>query len=193
MVTSRVIDDLRHTFSRRETDEALAYFYFSRHDASRNSALAAVYSLLCQLSTSFAGDLLQKPLVELYERQVKLGLAVDRPARDDCERLLRLFVQDYPQTTLVIGALDECSADSRADFVKLLDELVADACRGPVKVFVSSRLDEDIRQRFAAGPNVGIRATENGADIARFVKAEIDRHPHWRKTLPDALQRSGGM
>ncbi len=133
---------------------------------------------------------------------MKLGLAADRPARGDCERLLRQFVQGYPQTTLVVDALDECSADSRTKFVALLDELVAASCCGPVKVFVSSRLDDDIRQRFASGPNVGIRATENGGDVARFVEAEIERHPHWRKKLPDALkleivaaltERSDGM
>jgi hypothetical protein len=74
----------------------------------------------------------------------------------------------------VLDALDECSGDSRMELVDLLHQLLSVAAR-PVKVFGPGRFDRDIRDRLHSGPNVGVRATDNRDDIARFVATEFDR------------------
>jgi hypothetical protein len=186
-VTSRVIDELLDVFGRRPNGEMLAYFYFNRNDAQRHNAEAALYSLVRQLSKAPHANELQQPLLDLYAQHEKRGLAAQRPPRGDCERLLFDFVDAYPQTTLVLDALDECSADDRMELVALLDKLVRVAVR-PVKVFVSSRLDRDIRERFASGPNFGIHATDNRDDIALFLAAEIERRPQWANRVPKRVQ-----
>jgi hypothetical protein len=59
-----------------------------------------------QLSTTPQGHAPQQPLLELYRQHRARGLAAARPRRADCERLLFRFVDAYPQTTLVLDALD---------------------------------------------------------------------------------------
>lgn len=70
----------------------------------------------------------------------------------------------FPHTTIVLDALDECEPSTRE---ALLDSLVAvpSATTAPVKVFVTSRDDADLRRRFAARPDVYMR----DGDIARCV------------------------
>jgi hypothetical protein len=73
------------------------------------------------------------------------------------------------------------------ELVALLDALARTAAR-PVKLFISSRLDRDMRERFAGGPTVAVGASDNSDDIARFVAAEMDKRQHWARRLPDGLR-----
>lgn len=84
----------------------------------------------------------------------------------------------YPQVTLIVDALDECDKKTRAQFVNVLDNLVLKSPR-PVKVFISSRPDRDIKSRFEGGPNVEIRATDNQDDIEKFIHHEIYSSPQY--------------
>lgn len=92
---------------------------------------------------------------------------------EDSQTLLADLLQIYPQVTLVVDALDECDRDTRSTFIKTLDTLVENSSK-PVKIFISSRRDRDIKHRFENGPNVGINATDNQNDIAIFVDHEIN-------------------
>ena len=53
-----------------------------------------------------------------------------------------------------------------------LDDIIQNSL-GLIKVFISSRDDNDIVCRLAETPNVIIRAADNGKDIERFVKVEV--------------------
>jgi hypothetical protein len=55
-------------------------------------------------------------------------------------------------------------------FVNFLEDLTRSAAK-PVKVFISSWLNGDIKERLESGPNVAITATENEDDIAQYVEA----------------------
>ncbi len=69
-----------------------------------------------------------------------------------------------------------------------MPEVLARYAAKPHKIFTSSRLDLDIVECLASGPNVEIQATDNEEGIAMFVKAEIASRPPWQQQLPDQLQ-----
>jgi hypothetical protein len=104
----------------------------------------------------------------------------------DCKSLLLDLVNTYPRTTLVLDALDECEKHERLELIAILDHVLAEALN-PVKIFISSRPDGDIKEKLKDRANIGINATDNQDDISRFVNSEIIKHTGWRK-LPAQLQ-----
>lgn len=102
--------------------------------------------------------------------------------------MLADLFQLYPQTTLVLDALDECDKDTRLRFINILDKLIAESSK-PVKILISSRRDRDIEHRFKDGPNLEIRAIDNQEDIAMFVKDEITAgEKFWQHEISFELQ-----
>jgi hypothetical protein len=188
-VVSRVIDHILEELAGGPNDEAFAYFYFNRNDSSRHSPPAALCSLVRQLSVSVNDRALPHALAQLYrsKKQQQRELAEDCLHEADAAQLLRQLAEVFPQTTLVLDALDECDAETRLSLVKLLDELVHSAGR-PVKIFISSRLDQDIRQRYESGPNVAIRAVDNQDDISRYVEAKMADRPDWSGKMSSGLR-----
>jgi hypothetical protein len=126
-------------------------------------------------------------LVKLYKSKLSRGLASEMINDEAATQLLREFVDSFPQTTLVLDALDECEEAVRMELVDSLENLALSATK-PVKVFISSRLEQDIAERFKDGPNVAITATDNKNDIAVFVAAEIARRPLWRQKVSKQLR-----
>lgn len=137
-----------------------------------------------QLSTTFrAEDSIQKRLKEYYNQ---CRLKATRLTMGDCESLLLDLVNTYPRTTLVLDALDECEKHKRLELIAILDHVLAQALN-PVKIFISSRPDGDIKERLRDRANIGINASDNQDDISRFVNSEIIKHRKW-KDMPAELQ-----
>jgi hypothetical protein len=187
-VVSRVIDDISEQLQNQPNNEGYAYFYFNRNDASRQHPSAALCSLVRQLALSPDGEAVQQALMLLYKEKHKRAFAAECLHDGDAEQLLRQFLDAYPQTTFVFDALDECDAQTRMSFVSMLEGLACNAAK-PVKIFISSRLDSDIAERFKTGPNVAITATDNADDIARYVEAELVKRRQWTEKLSDDLQK----
>jgi len=83
----------------------------------------------------------------------------------------------YPQTTIIIDALDELDLDYESMHRHLLLELSNDAvlqCDSLVKIFVASRDDQDIVMEFEKVPNLFIKATDNMKDIERYILREFE-------------------
>ena len=56
--------------------------------------------------------------------------------------------------------------------MKALDSLLHDA-KMPVKIFIASRPDEDIRNRFSSRPNIVIEERDNQDDIEKYIKQRL--------------------
>lgn len=120
----------------------------------------------------------------------------------ESQTILADLFQIYPQTTLVVDALDECDPETRSNFMNVLDRLIAESSK-PVKILISSRRDRDIKHRFEDGPNLEIRAIDNQDDITMFVNHEITAsESFWQDDIGSELkelicntlvQKSGGM
>lgn len=74
-------------------------------------------------------------------------------------------------------------------------------CERPIKVFIASRPDQDIKTRYSSLSNVEIHAKDNQSDIEKYVNAEINRPRVWGPISPALrdhvvavlLERSQGM
>ena len=97
-----------------------------------------------------------------------------------CRQLILESVNLYPKTTLVVDALDECEPESRWQLVRMIEDLLLQSER-PLKVFISSRPDGDIRDCFLSRPSIQIQATDNQHDIEKFVNEQIDKPRQWGK------------
>lgn len=97
---------------------------------------------------------------------------------DDCQKFLLDFINAYPQTTLVLDALDECKVQNRFKLMDVLDYLLAEAS-SPLKILISSRPDLDIKKRLKDRTNIQIQAQDNQEDITKFVNERISSHSSW--------------
>ena len=86
----------------------------------------------------------------------------------------------YPRTTLVLDALGECDPGSYDCLVETIEFLLSNS-KSSFKVFISSRLDVDIRDRFFSRPNIEIQAIDNQEDVKKFVNEKIVKYRRWNK------------
>ena len=118
----------------------------------------------------------------------------------DCHKIILELVSDYPRTTLVIDALDECEKEQRLELVKILDDLL-DKSYNPLRVFISSRPDGGIKEILGDRVTLEVNAENNSDDIAKYVDNEIEKHRRWKTISPEfretirntLLQKSKGM
>ena len=120
-----------------------------------------------------------------YEKELKDGKDHGSPRRltfEECADFIMELATDHP-VTIVIDALDECreikhqaSQGSHTDRQDLLDRLeeMMGAKPGNVKVFLSSRGDDDIHHRLKGYPTIKLDALKNGNDIKKFIESEVD-------------------
>ncbi|KAH7160654.1 hypothetical protein EDB81DRAFT_782712 [Dactylonectria macrodidyma] len=197
-LTSKIIDHTQARLEKTPNQEGFAYFYCNRNEEERRRPLSVLRSYVRQLSTTIQNPRHMRKQLQQFcsEARLKgsdLGLEV-------CKDQLLESVNLYSQTTIVLDALDECDPASRWQLVGMIQDLISKSER-PLKVFISSRSEDDIKRHFASRPTVEIQATDNQGDIEKFVNAEIDRPRQWgpispslRRDIVETLfQRSQGM
>lgn len=165
------------------------YFYCQRNSAEpeRSNPEAILGSLVRQMSCLRPGGALLQPVLELYDARKKEGFAAGSLSSDECTALILEMTKDRLMTTIVIDALDECDPDKRDVLLEALSRIVTDST-GLVKLFISSRDDQDIVLHLGKGPNLKIQASHNQSDIARYVNNEVDKVIHsskWRSSKVD--------
>ena len=82
----------------------------------------------------------------------------------------------------MIDALDECDPAKRDKLLDALEDILEEA-PSLVKIFVSSRNDQDIVSQLRHYPNLAIDSDRNGGDITEFVRTETNRLIEKRKLL----------
>ncbi|KAK3304914.1 uncharacterized protein B0T15DRAFT_371683, partial [Chaetomium strumarium] len=74
---------------------------------------------------------------------------------------------------IVIDALDECNPATRRQFLNAIESILRDSS-SLVKIFVSSRDDQDIVYKLQEYPNLELSSDRNQDDIAKFVESETN-------------------
>lgn len=92
---------------------------------------------------------------------------------DECRDLIIQLLPSYPQSNIIIDALDECDKETRSKLLSVLATIIASK-PNLVKIFISSRDNDDIVLRLNKVPTIRISSKNNSRDIARFVQSEID-------------------
>ena len=178
-------------------NEGFAFFYCSRNERERREPLSVLQSYIRQLSAAGSSGYMRKQLEDLCWKSRLRGSDLNF---ETCREQLLESVNLYEKTTLVLDALDECEPDSRHRLIAAIEFLLSTSER-PLKVFISSRPDGDIRDSFLSRPNIDIQAIDNQGDIRVFVEKEIIKHRRWTKISPSLrdtivktlLDRSNGM
>ncbi|KAI9653168.1 MAG: hypothetical protein M1821_007708 [Bathelium mastoideum] len=172
-LVSIVIEDALKSFEAGNTPQPV-FFYCSRNPAepTRSNPEAVLASLARQLSCIEPKKPLMKPTVDLFEEKEEEGFASGPPELDDSRALILQLIELYPLTTIVIDAMDECNPQKRRELLGVLEEILQNAS-GLVKMFISSRNDQDIVLRLKNYPNLEIDSRKNSDDIARFVKHQV--------------------
>lgn len=127
-----------------------------------------------QLSSVEPGSRLSKLVENIYKERKDGGFKSGPLTMAESESLLIKMTADYESTFICIDALDECDKDTRGDLLDALQRILKKSTC-PIKVFVASRDDQDIKLHLDGLPNVYIRPTDNHTDIDRFIRDEIDR------------------
>jgi hypothetical protein len=129
-------------------------------------------------------------MVTTYRGREAEGFASGPLRMDESTALIIQLVEYYPLTTIVIDALDECDPDKRADLLEALEEILRKSSR-LVKIFVSSRDDQDIVCHLQDYPNLELASNRNMDDISSFVRAETQGLIRRKKLLRFSTNKEG--
>ncbi|MCJ1379453.1 hypothetical protein MMC17_002554 [Xylographa soralifera] len=163
-LVSTIVDD---TLKGLENDEVLAYFYCNRNESDRQNPKLVLSSFVRQLSVSRTGYAIHHSAVQLYKEKERTGFASGELTIEESQAVLIRLSQDFRQTTLILDAMDECDKETRDRLMSSFDEIVRDSPKS-VKVFISSRPDQDIKHHFEGRLKLAIEAMDNREDIATF-------------------------
>ena len=173
-LASVVIEDAISLFKESESPSP-AFFYCSRNPAEpeRSYPEAILAGIVRQLSCFDVGYPLLKPLIQKYESRLQTPFPSLRLSiKESCELIIEV-TESYLVVTIVIDALDECSRNKSLDFLEALETILSRATQ-LVKIFVSSRDDQDIVWSLKHYPNLRISSTRNMEDISTFVRTVVE-------------------
>ena len=181
MMSSRyaVIECLGKEMLTNMASAPIAYFYCVRNAAEpeRADPDEIMRSILKQLSCSNSGLPVREPVAKMYkERKEEAdedGCEPEKLTVTECVKLILALLESNP-ATIIIDALDECDPARRHELHSAFDKIIQDS-ENVVKIFISSRDDHDIACRLQNSPDVFIRASDNGEDIERLVRFQVDQ------------------
>ncbi|OJA07585.1 hypothetical protein AZE42_08996 [Rhizopogon vesiculosus] len=193
ILASTVIDDIRS--DGRAAQQTLAYFYCDFRVEQATNGATVLRSLVVQLLRKFKGDLVAK-FPEL-DRKKSSG----EGCPTDLDFLRSLLVDAaklIPGPAIVIDALDECKDHS--DLLECLANLAEDA---RLRLFVTSRIEQDIADSFCHFPVISLvdKAEQMQKDIHAHITEQL-RTQRRLLHLPEALrivvlekllEKAGGM
>ena len=110
------------------------------------------------------------PILKVYEERGE-GFASQGLPLEDSQQLIVQLIDLYGATTIIVDALDECDPVNRHEMLEAFEMILAESS-GLVKLFVSSRDDQDIVNLLRDYPSLKISSSKNTADIRAFVEAK---------------------
>jgi len=172
--SSLVIVDATKRFEAGQSPRPV-YFYCSRSAAEleRTNPDTVIASILRQLSCAQIDNPLPSSLVDKYKKQGQ-GFESHGLPLEESLQLIIAMIGDYGMITIVVDALDECDPNTRQSLLDAFEDILRESA-GLVKIFVSSRDDQDIVYTLRGYPNLDISSDKNAADIEVFVEKETQR------------------
>lgn len=157
----------------------MAYFYCARNDAEpeRANPDEIMRCILKQLSFTTLQQPIREPVAGTYKKRKEEadndGCEPTKLTLQECIELILALLETNP-AIIIIDALDECDPARRHELILALDTICKESA-SLVKVFVSSRDDQDIVCRLSNSPNVYIHAADNREDIESFIRLKVNQ------------------
>ncbi|OQE02907.1 hypothetical protein PENVUL_c037G03204, partial [Penicillium vulpinum] len=188
VLVSRVIDHLEND----HPDTTLAYFYCDRGYQERRNLGNILRSYIKQLSMSRRVDAIPHSIIKRYKEIHHSGSST-RLSVEESKTLLLELINSSRNPVLILDALDEADVEDREEILTSFDLLMVECC--DLKIFISSRRNEDIKRRLQNKGNLGIEASDNQGDIETFIHAQLERmarvsHPNLSQALKDDIVKS---
>ncbi|KAL7272961.1 hypothetical protein RUND412_004200 [Rhizina undulata] len=165
----------------------LAYFYCKYGEKERQEPESILSTLVKQLSLLSPEGCLPEPVISIYQDQQKNDGVERCLCLDESTKLILQLSRAFAQTVIIVDALDECDIETRG---KLLDTF-KDLCSSSesLKIFITSRNDDDIRIELEKEADLYIQPSVNSGDIKRFVVAEVEKYISKKRLLKGAVGR----
>lgn len=178
-LTSLIIQTLLDQNGAVSTRPPLAYFYCSKKsgDPRTSNPKDILLALLRQLTGGDSSLPLRGSVAREYRRRKDeakdLGAQISRLDFDEIVKHILDITIDHP-ITIVIDALDEADDPERGELCDALEQIAKESQRR-VRIFISSRNDGDIVDRFGKYLNIGIEEKSNHDDIRNFVEYKTNQ------------------
>ena len=185
--------------NKRNTEIGLAYFDFDSKDASKQSASGMLRALLSEL-------LMRKERLLLKGKSIcaadiaQLYRSSDSPLHslDDLLACLYQVVQWFPNTYILLDALDACPCDQERKIVLDAIAKMREWDLPVLHILVTSRDDENIHQALQTPKGLEIRMAQSNVDedINTFLDHELEQNQdlqHWkdhRESIRTTLSKS---
>ncbi|RYP43646.1 hypothetical protein DL768_009821 [Monosporascus sp. mg162] len=166
-----------------------AYFYCSRNPAEprRSDPESILASIARQLSCLQLGRPLLQPTVAAYNKHEEEGFPAESLRLQETRGLIVQLAGHYPTVTIILDALDECNPITRKDLLVTIESILRESsCL--VKIFVSSRDDQDIVYKLQGYPNLELSSDRNSSDITNSIKQELRQ-----KIIREVVSGAAGM
>ncbi|KAH0591720.1 hypothetical protein MHUMG1_10550 [Metarhizium humberi] len=168
ILTSVIVDELTKRFS-KDTSTGIAYIYCNFREQEKQNVDNLVASLLKQLTGSQSSVLESLKIVRDSHRPNGT-----RPPLGDIRRLLQSAASAYSRIFIIVDALDECR-ESRGFRTDFLSELFNFQSQTGANLFATSRLVQEIADKFKGGMSLEIRAMDE--DVQTYLNSQMYRLP----------------
>jgi hypothetical protein len=158
------------------------YFYFDFTDADKQKPQLMVRSLISQLSE----QCIKMPLAleALYSSSDKGNR---QPSLDALMNVLQHMLQEFPQSYLILDALDECT--DRAELMRILEQIAGWQLE-EMRVLVTSRRERDIESSLEDIVNreciMCLQSQVIDKDIQTYVRQRLSDDKGLKKWQKDA-------
>lgn len=163
---------INHLIAKQSGDSLLGYFYY---DASTIESLTPE-TFFGAITKQFCSTLPQIPekIVDSYERASDAFGNPKQPTLDQLKSFLHSLLDSHDSATIVVDGLDESP-----NYGAVCDFLTSTVSAGiqPLRVFVSSRPELDLRRRFNGFTEMRIREVAIEEDITKYIEMRIDTNP----------------
>lgn len=168
----------------------MVYFYCDRNRSDHRDRASIIRSFIRQLSADTDNN---EDVCKIVDEQWRLEKRKGFPSKDlafeICKEFLPMLVAAHAKTIMVLDGLDECDMESRHELIYLLKNLTDDpSCL--VKVFISSREDQDLFKNFISRTHLRVQANDD--DTKTYILAQLQNTSNswFREKLSPGLKAS---